>query len=88
MVLIKQQKTKAMSKTALRKKINNLLDGMPEDVEDITIYYVNPFTQEKTLLYQSPAARALQVEVDSPATAETFIKLRSHEQSTTETTDK
>ena len=77
-----------MNKTALRKKINNLLDGIPEDAEDITIYYVNPFTQEKTLLYQSPAARRLDIEVDSPATAETFIKLRNHEQSTPETTDR
>ena len=46
-----------MSKTALRKKINNLLDGMPEDVDDITILYVNPITQETTVLYQSPAAK-------------------------------
>lgn len=77
-----------MNKAVLRKKINNLLDGMPEDVDDITIYYVNPFTQEKTLLYQSPAARRLDIEVDSPETAETFIKPRSHEQSTPETTDR
>jgi DNA-binding beta-propeller fold protein YncE len=77
-----------MNKTVLRKKINNLLDGIPEDVDDITIYYVNPFTQEKTLLYQSPAAKGLQVEVDDPATAETFNKLRNHEQNTPEATDR
>ena len=46
-----------MSKTALRKKINNLLDNVPEDVDDITILYVNPITQETTVLYQSPAAK-------------------------------
>ena len=62
-----------MNKAVLRKKINNLLDGMPEDVDDITIYYVNPFTQEKTLLYQSPAAKA---------------KQKGHEQIRTEKTDK
>lgn len=62
-----------MSKTALRKKISNLLDNLPEDVDDITIYYVNPFTQEKTLLYQSPAAKA---------------KQKGHEQIATEKTDK
>lgn len=77
-----------MNKTVLRKKINNLLDGIPEDVDDITIYYVNPFTQEKTLLYQSPAAKGLQVEVDDPATAEPFNKLRNHEQNTPEATDR
>ncbi len=49
-----------MSKRQIKSKINNLLDNLPEDVDDITIYYVNPFTQEKTLLYQSPAAKAKQ----------------------------
>lgn len=62
-----------MNKTVLRKKISNLLDNLPEDVDDITIYYVNPFTQEKTLLYQSPAAKA---------------KQKGHEQIRTEKTDK
>jgi len=55
-----------MSKTQIKRKINNLLDGMPEDVDDITIYYVNPITQEKTLLYQSPTAKAKQDEQASP----------------------
>ena len=62
-----------MNKTVLRKKIGNLLDNLPEDVDDITIYYVNPFTQEKTLLYQSPAAIA---------------KHKHDEQNTPETTDR
>lgn len=62
-----------MSKRQIKSKINNLLDNLPEDVDDITIYYVNPFTQEKTLLYQSPAAKA---------------KQKGHEQIRTEKTDK
>jgi hypothetical protein len=62
-----------MSKTQIKRKINNLLDELPEDADDITIYYVNPFTQEKTLLYQSPAAKA---------------KHENHEQIAPETTDR
>lgn len=76
-----------MSKTTLRKKITNLLDNVP-DGEVIEIYYTNPETGETKLIFQSPAAKGLQIEVDSPATAETFIKLRNHEQSTPETTDR
>lgn len=68
-----------MSKTALRKKITNLLDNVP-DGEVIEIYYTNPETGETKLIYQSPSAKGLQVEVDDPATAETFNKLRNHEQ--------
>ncbi len=69
-----------MNKTALRKKINNLLDGMPEDVDDITIYYVNPFTQEKTLLYQSPAAKRMEAEKNKK---QSNPKLPGNEQATT-----
>jgi len=68
-----------MSKTALRKRIDSLLDNVPEG-EEIIIYYVNPVTGLTEVLYRSPAAQRLEVETDSPATAETFIKLRSHEQ--------
>ncbi len=39
-----------MSKTVLRKKINSLLDGMPEDAEIIEIAYINPLTGERTVL--------------------------------------
>ena len=45
-----------MSKTALRKKINNLLDNVP-DGELIEIYYTNPVTGETKLIFQSPAAK-------------------------------
>lgn len=62
-----------MSKTQIKRKINNLLDELPEDADDITIYYVNPYTQKKTLLYQSPAAIA---------------KHKHDEQNTPETTDR
>ena len=67
-----------MSKTALRKKITNLLDNVP-DGEVIEICYTNPETGETKLIFQSPAAKGIQIEVDSPATAETFKKLRNHE---------
>jgi TusA-related sulfurtransferase len=76
-----------MSKIALRKKITNLLDNVP-DGEVIEIFYTNPVSGETKLIYQSPAAKGLQVEVDSPATAETFNKLRNHEQNTPEATDR
>jgi len=68
-----------MSKTALRKRIDSLLDNVPEG-EEIIIYYTNPVTGLTEVLYQSPAVQRLEVDVDSPATAETFIKLRNHEQ--------
>lgn len=45
-----------MNKTALRKKISNLLDNVPEG-DVIEIYYTNPVTGETKLMYQSPAAK-------------------------------
>lgn len=63
-----------MSKTALRKKISNLLDNVP-DGEVIEIYYTNPATGETKLIFQSPAAKGLQIEVDDPKTGETYLKL-------------
>mgnify|MGYP001006343596 CR=1 len=39
-----------MSKTQIKRKINNLLDGMPEDAEIIEIAYINPLTGERTVL--------------------------------------
>lgn len=61
-----------MSKPALRKKISNLLDNVP-DGDVIEIYYTNPVTGETKLMYQSPAAKA---------------KQESHEQNTPEATDR
>lgn len=68
-----------MNKTALRKKIDNILGNIPDESEIIQIIYVNPITGEQTILECYPDRNVksnLTVQVDSPATAETFKKLR------------
>jgi hypothetical protein len=64
-----------MSRTQLRRKIDNLLAGVPED-EAIRIFYRNPETGETTELESFPDRTSLNVTVDDPATAETLKKLR------------
>jgi hypothetical protein len=66
-----------VTKAQLKKKLRNLLKGESLG-ETLTIIYHNPATGEAEILFQSPAVKGLQIEVDGPATAETFIKLREH----------
>ena len=70
-----------MSKTQIKRQINNILGNIPDESEIIQIIYVNPITGEQTILecYPDRSAKSnLTVQVDSPATAETFKKLREH----------
>jgi len=75
------------TKKRLLQHIDELVNGIPED-KQIQIFYENPITGEVTELEVYSDRSNLTVIVDSPATAETFIKLRNHEQSTPETTDR
>ncbi|HUX56009.1 MAG TPA: hypothetical protein VMV77_03480 [Bacteroidales bacterium] len=65
-------------RTNLKNRVKTLISGKTEQ-NTMKIYYVNPITGEKTLYGQYPNDKDLNVTVDSPETAATMIKLRSHE---------
>ena len=67
-----------MNKRLLKRKLTSLIDGEPLG-EELTILYKNPVTGVTEVLYQSPAAKGLEVQVDDPKTGQTFLKLRDHE---------
>jgi len=75
------------TKKRLLQHIDELVNGIPED-KQIQIFYENPITGEVTELEVYSDRSNLTVIVDSPATAETFKKLRNHEQNTPEATDR
>ena len=70
-----------MSKTQIKRQIDNILGNIPDESQIIQIIYVNPITGEQTILECYPdrsVKNNLTVQVDSPATAKTFKKLREH----------
>jgi len=66
------------TKAHLKRKIAQLLNG-EEAGDSLTIIYHNPVTGEAEILYQSPAVKNVEIEVDHPKTGETFLKLRNHD---------
>lgn len=66
------------TKKRLLQHIDELVNGIPED-KQIQIFYENPITGEVTELEVYSDRSNLTVIVDSPATAETFKKLRNHD---------
>mgnify|MGYP001206792235 CR=1 FL=1 len=67
------------AKQRLLQQLDELINGVPDD-KQIQILYRNPVTGEVTELEVYPSKTSLSIEVDDPATAETFKKLTRHEQ--------
>jgi hypothetical protein len=64
-------------KKSVKNQLHRLVNGEPEPVEQVTIFIENDVTGERTLYGQWPNNKKVEVIADSPATAETFKKLRN-----------
>ena len=53
-----------MNKRVLRRKINDLLGNVPEEV--IEFHYINPITNEVTVWFSSPAPTGAKIKTEEP----------------------
>lgn len=68
-----------MKRNQLKKEIKQLITGKKEDQKSITFFYLNPETGKRELLHKEPDEKDLEIDVDSPETADALLKLRNPE---------